>query len=89
MSRRVITVDGERWAVYPSGRFTVYAKDEFGVLFELGTGRERRRRFSRFSPVGARSTEAALAELSERQLLDLFRQSQPAWTAPESGYGAR
>ena len=30
----------------------------------------------------------ALAELSERQLLDLFRQSQPAWTSPEGGYGA-
>ncbi|MGH7646315.1 MAG: hypothetical protein ACREMR_12115 [Gemmatimonadales bacterium] len=89
MSRRTITVNGERWEVYPSGRSTVYAKDEFGLLFELGTGPERRQRFSRFSPVGSRSTDAALAELSERQLLDLLRQSQPAWTAPESGYGAR
>jgi hypothetical protein len=31
---------------------------------------------------------AALAELTERQLLDLFRQSQPARTSPEGGYGA-
>jgi hypothetical protein len=86
VSRRTITVDGERWAVYPSGRSTVYGKDEFGLLFELGTGPERRRRFSRYSPVGSRSPDAALAELSERQLADLFRQSQPAWTAPENGY---
>ena len=32
---------------------------------------------------------AALAELSDRALVELFRQSQPAWTAPEGAYGAR
>lgn len=32
---------------------------------------------------------SSLAELTERQLQDLFRRSQPAWTSPESGYGAR
>jgi hypothetical protein len=31
---------------------------------------------------------AALAEFTERQLLDLFRQSQPAWTSPAGGHGA-
>ena len=89
MARRVIVVDGESWEVYPSGRVTVYGRDEFGLVFQQGTGPERRRRFTRYSPVGSRSPDAALAELSDRQLVELFRQSQPAWTAPESAYGAR
>ncbi|HEU5261256.1 MAG TPA: hypothetical protein VFU41_07505 [Gemmatimonadales bacterium] len=89
MARRVIVVDGERWEVYPSGRVTVYGRDEFSLVFQQGTGPERRRRFTRYSPVGSRSPDAALAELSDRQLVELFRQSQPAWTAPESAYGAR
>ncbi|MGH7546631.1 MAG: hypothetical protein ACREMM_00485 [Gemmatimonadales bacterium] len=89
MARRVIVVDGEPWQVYPSGWVTVYGLDEFGLVFQQGTGPERRRRFTRYSPVGSRSPDAALAELSDRQLVELFRQSQPAWTAPESAYGAR
>lgn len=89
MARRVIVVDGERWEVYPSGRVTVYGRDEFSLVFQQGTGPERRRRFTRYSPLGSRSPDAALAELSDRQLVELFRQSQPAWTAPESAYGAR
>ena len=43
----------------------------------------------RGAPVGNRSADAALAELSQRDLVQLFRESQPAWTAPESAYGAR
>ena len=89
MARRLIMVDGEPWEVYPSGRVTAYALDEFGLVFQQGTGPERRRRFTRYSPVGSRSPEAALAELSDRQLVELFHQSQPAWTAPESAYGTR
>ena len=89
MSRRTIVVDSNIWKVYPAGRVTVYGKDEFGLVFELGTGPERKRRFTRYSPLGSRSTDAALAELTERQLLDLFRQSQPAWTSPEGAYGAQ
>ncbi|HXL52152.1 MAG TPA: hypothetical protein VN945_03385 [Gemmatimonadales bacterium] len=88
MTRRSIVVDSEIWKVYPTGRVTVYGKDEFGLLFELGTGPERKRRFIRYSPLGSKSTDASLAELTERQLLDFFRQSQPAWTSPEGGYGA-
>ena len=65
MARRTIVADGEAWEVYPSGRVTVYGRDQFGLMFQ------------------------ALAELSDRQLHDLFRQSQPAWTAPEAAYGAR
>ena len=89
MSRRTIVVDGNIWKVYPAGRVTVYGKDEFGLVFELGTGPERKRRFTRYSPRGSQSNDAALAELTDRQLQDLFRQSQPAWTSPESAYGAQ
>jgi len=38
MTRRTIVVDSEIWKVFPTGRVTVYGKDEFGLLFELGTG---------------------------------------------------
>jgi hypothetical protein len=89
MSRRTIVVDSNIWKVYPAGRVTVYGKDEFGLVFELGTGPERKHRFTRYSPLGSRSPDASLAELTERQLLDLFRQSQPAWTSPEGAYGAQ
>lgn len=89
MAGRTIVVDGATWEVAPSGRVTVYPRDQVGVVFEQGTGPERRRRFTRFSPVGHRGPEAALAELSDRELVQLFRQSQPAWTSPEGAYGAR
>jgi len=89
MARRTIVVADETWEVYPSGRVTTYPRDEFGLLFQQGTGPERRRRFTRYAPVGNRSPDAALVELSERQLVELFRESQPAWTAPEGAYGAR
>lgn len=88
MASRSIVVDSDRWDVYPSGRVTVYARDQFGLIFEHGTGAQRRRRVTHYSPLGARSPERALAELSERELLELFRQSQPAWTAPEVDYAA-
>jgi hypothetical protein len=89
MSRRSLTIDGEVWDVYPSGRTTVYGQDQYSLLFQLGTGPERKRRFTRYAPTGARRTDAALNGLSERQLLELFHESQPAWTAPEGAYGAR
>lgn len=88
MSRRILMVDGDRWEVYPSGRVNVYGRDQFGLIFEHGTGPQRRRRVTHFSPLGARSIEPAFAELSDRELLELFRQSQPAWTAPEADYAA-
>lgn len=87
MARRAIEVDGERWHVYPSGRLTAYERDEFGLVFEKGTGPERVRRVTRFSPLGARRWDAALAELTDQRLLEFFRQSQPARTSPETRYG--
>lgn len=89
MARRTIEVDGERWHVYPSGRVTVYDRDEFGIVFEKGTGPDRVQRVTRFSPLGARRWDAALGELSERRLREFFRQSQPARTSPETRYGRR
>ena len=89
MAGRTIVVDGAPWRVVPSGRVTVYGRDQFGLVFEQGTGPERRRRFTRYSPVGNRSPDAALAELSDRELVQLFHESQPAWTAPEAAYGVR
>ena len=88
MARRTVTVESDRWEVYPSGRVTVYGRDQFGLIFEHGTGPQRRRRVTHFSPLGARSPERAFAELSERELHELFRQSQPGWTAPEADYAA-
>lgn len=84
--RRTIEVDGELWHVYPSGRVTVYDRDEFGLVFEKGTGPDRVRRVTRFSPLGPRRWDAALAALPAQRLLELFAQSQPARTSPETRY---
>lgn len=86
MARRSIVVAGERWEVYPSGRTTVYPRDQFALLFEHGTGSRRRRRVTRYAPVGSRFPQRALQELTEAELVTLFRQSQPSWTAPEASY---
>ena len=89
MARRTIDIDGERWEVYPSGRVTVYNLDEFGLVFERGSGVQRERRATRYSPLGTRRRDGSLAELTDRELTALFRQSQPEWTAPEFDYGER
>jgi len=88
MAQRPLVIDSDRWDVYPSGRVTVYGRDQLGLIFEHGTGPQRRRRVTHYSPLGARSPDRAFAELSDRELLELFRQSQPAWTAPEVDYAA-
>ncbi|HMV33638.1 MAG: hypothetical protein U0104_11040 [Gemmatimonadales bacterium] len=85
MPRRSVTVDGQRWDVSPTGRVTQYSRDEFGVRFSRpGDGAEVR--VARFAPLGSRLPEEALLELSEARLLELFRRSQPSWTAPEMEY---
>lgn len=88
MARRRIVVDGETWEVVPSGRVTFSGRDQVGIAFQQGTGPDRKRRFSRFAPVGSRGADAALAELSDARLAELLRTSQPAWTAPEAAYGS-
>jgi hypothetical protein len=86
MPRRILELDGARWAVAPAGRITQYDKDEFTLRFTRlpsGSGQDR---VVRYSPLGAKNREGALAELSDAELLRLFRVSQPAWTSPELGY---
>ena len=86
MPRRTIESNGETWQVDASGRATQYTKDEFGLVFTRGTGPDRERRMARYSPLGAKSRELSLAQLSEAELRRLLAQSQPSWTAPELGY---
>jgi hypothetical protein len=86
MPTRSIAVDGTTWNVYPSGFVTPNEHDEFGLIFVTGEGSGRRVRVTRYSPVGARSRERSLAELSDQQLADLLAQSQPSFTSPEAGY---
>jgi hypothetical protein len=86
MPRRIFEVDGEQWEVEVSGRLTQYVKDEFGLIFTRGVGPEREQRVIRYSPLGAKSRELSLSELSDQELRELLRHSQPAWTAPEMGY---
>ncbi len=86
MPRRIIEVDGQPWQVAVSGRVTQYTKDEFGLVFTRGTGPDREQRVVRYTPLGAKSRELSLSQLSDRELRDLLAHSQPAWTAPELGY---
>jgi len=86
MPRRLIERGAERWEVAVSGRRTQYTKDEFGVVFTRIAGGPAERRMARYSPVGAKSRELSLARLSDLDLSNLLARSQPAWTAPETGY---
>jgi hypothetical protein len=41
---------------------------------------------TRYSPLGSKSRELSLAQLSDAELRELLLHSQPARTAPELGY---
>lgn len=86
MSRRIIDVRGERWEAGLSGRRTPYTKDEFGLRFVRIDGGPREERVVRYVPLGAKSRERSLTELTDADLARLLAHSQPAWTAPETGY---
>lgn len=86
MPRRIIEVNGQPWTVAASGRLTQYTKDEFGVVFSRGTGPGREQRVARYTPLGAKSRELSLGQLTDQELRDLLMHSQPSWTAPEMGY---
>ena len=88
MPSRTITVDGKRWLVFPSGRVTQYDRDEFGLIFVCGRGADREVRVTRYSPVGARSRERSLVEMSDADLARLLSYSQPSDTSPEANYSA-
>ena len=82
---RKFTADGAEWIVMPSGRNTQYVRDEFGLRFTRVTG-ERVERLVRYSPRNSRSREQSLATLTDAELRALLGTSQPAYTAPETGY---
>jgi len=89
MPTRTVDIGGRRWRVFPSGRVTQYDRDEFGVLFMSDGGRAASKpevRVSRYSPVGTRSREQSLAEMSDADLARLFESSQPSETSPEADY---
>lgn len=85
MARRIIEIEGAQWSVAVSGRLTQYTRDEHSLVFSR-VGNRRERRLSRFSPLGSKSRELSLAQLSDADLARFFAQSQPAKTAPELGY---
>ena len=86
MPSRALTIGGKSWLVFPSGRVTQYDRDEFGLIFINGTGSGREVRVSRYSPVGTRSRERSLVEMSDGDLVRLFECSQPSDTSPEADY---
>ena len=88
MPSRSITVDGQSWLVFPSGRITQNDRDEFGLVFVRGIGAGREVRVTRYSPLGARSRERSLSEMSDVDLQRLFEFSQPSDTSPEANYSA-
>ena len=88
MPTRTVNIGGRRWRVFPSGRVTQYDRDEFAVLFlaDVGLAGKREMRVTRYSPLGSRSRESSLAELSDADLARLFESSQPSETSPEANY---
>jgi hypothetical protein len=88
MPTRSIDIEGRSWLVFPSGRITQYDRDEFGLMFITGVGADREVRVTRYSPVGSRSREESLVELSDADLRRLFGYSQASDTSPEAGYTA-
>lgn len=86
MPRRIIDVRGERWEVAVNGARTQSTKDEFGLRFVRIAGGPREERFARYTPLGTKARENSLAALADAELARLLTHSQPAWTAPESGY---
>ena len=86
MPTRTLNIGGKSWRVFPSGHVTQYDRDEFALLFVADAGGKREVRVTRYSPLGSRSRERSLAELSDAELARLFESSQPGETSPEADY---
>jgi hypothetical protein len=88
MPSRTVNIGGRPWRVFPSGRVTQYDRDEFALLFISESGKDGKQqvRVTRYSPLGARSREGSLAEMSDAELARLFESSQPSETSPEADY---
>jgi hypothetical protein len=88
MPTRTIEIEGRDWRIFPSGYVTQYEHDEFALIFVHGTGPDREIRVTRYSPLGVRSREASLGEMSDNDVRRLFDLSQRSETSPEAGYAA-
>ena len=88
MPTRTVNIGGKSWRVFPSGRVTQNDRDEFALVFVAGGGGKREVRVTRYSPIGTRSRERSLVEMSDADLERLFGQSQPSDTSPEADYSA-
>ncbi|NOT06648.1 MAG: hypothetical protein HOP28_00420 [Gemmatimonadales bacterium] len=86
MPGRIVEFNGERWEVGPTGRVTQYGKDEFALRFVRLAPPPREERIVRYSPQLSKGREAALAQLTDRELIALLHVSQPTWTTAETGY---
>jgi hypothetical protein len=86
MPTRSVTIEGKTRNCFPSGSLTQYDRYEFCMIFFKGTRTGRSGRYTRYSPVGSRSREQSLVELSEDELHQLFSYSQPSDTSPEADY---
>jgi hypothetical protein len=83
--RRLIELDGATWSVTMGGSSTQYNKDEFPIVFSR-VGGVHQERVARYSPLGSKRREDSLAELTDDEIRDLFRRSQPSWTTAQTGY---
>jgi hypothetical protein len=88
MPIRTLNLDGRHWRVFISGWITEYDRDEFALAFVAGSEDQREVRVVRYSPTGARTREASLAEMSDADLERLFRLAQASATSPEANYSA-
>ena len=86
MPTRTVSLGGKSWRVFPSGRVTQYDRDEFALLFVTGPADRPEVRVTRYSPLGTRSREQSLAEMSDGELARLFEYSQASDTSPEADY---
>ena len=86
MARCITDAKGATWEVTFSGYRTQYQSDELTVEFSRTSDETRERRFVRFSPRGAKTVDAALEEMSDRALTNLFHTAQPSWTSPDGEY---
>jgi hypothetical protein len=86
IATRMISIDGQQWAVAPSGFVTQYVGDEFGVVFTRVDADAPLVRFTRYSPGSVRSREASFEALSDAALVRLFLTSQASERSPEGGY---
>ena len=73
-------------AATDSGSSSTDSSTDLHVSTLRGTGAGREQRVARYTPLGAKSRELSLSQLSDQELRELLAHSQPSWTSPEMGY---